>query len=221
MATSCPGFYEDARGREVISISIENRTISTEIRGARFTGDSFDDLMPAASPGAELPFSLHHGALCSCTIEWTMPVTLATGDGDRTASLDCRLALGDQAQRGGLDREDLYITLHHDAWQAAAGPAGGMFETALIGLQRQLPPGVGLKACISCGLSDYSPAGNGLFGDLACFRGNADVYLTVSSKREIFQIWDTLTEYVAETHLCPSYQRRRPHAGYRGGFPEA
>jgi hypothetical protein len=60
-----------------------------------------------------------------------------------------------------------------------------------------------------------------LFGDLACFRGNADVYLTVSSKREIFQIWDTLTEYVAETHLCPSYQRRRPHAGYRGGFPEA
>ena len=221
MTTNCPGFYSDSRGREAIRVSIENRTIGTEIRGVSFSGDSFDDLMPATSPGTEIPFSLHHGALCSCTIEWTMPVTLATRDSDQTAGLGCRLILGDQGQRGGLGREDLHLTLDCKTGHAAIGAAAGDFETALIAVQRDLPPGVDLKACISCGLSDYSPAGSGLFGSLACFRGNADAYLTVSSKQQIFQIWDTLTEYVAETYLCPRYQRRQPKAGYRGGFPEA
>jgi hypothetical protein len=221
MTSNCPGFYSDSRGREAIRISIDNRTISTEIRGVRFTGDSFDDLMPATNPGTEIAFSLHHGALCSCTIEWTMPVTLATRGCDQAADLHCRLILGDPGQRGGLDREDLHLTLNYNTGRAASGAAAGDFETALIAVQRELLPGVELKACISCGLSDYSPAGSGLFGSLACFRDNADAYQTVSSKQQIFQIWDTFTEYVAETYLCPRYQRRKPHAGYRGGFPEA
>jgi Zinc-binding dehydrogenase len=67
---------------------------------------------------------------------------------------------------------------------------------------------------------DYSPAGSGLSGDLACFRDNKAAYLEVSGKRELFQVWDTLTEFVRETHLCPHYARRSAHAGYRGGFPD-
>jgi hypothetical protein len=137
-----------------------------------FTGDSFDDMTPATSPDAEIPFSLHHGALCSCTIEWTMPVTLATRDSDQAADLHCRLILGDPGQRGGLDREDLHLTLHHNTGHATNPAAAGDFETALIAVQRALPPGVDLKACISCGLSDYPPGGSGLFGSLACFRGS-------------------------------------------------
>lgn len=59
-----------------------------------------------------------------------------------------------------------------------------------------------------------------VFAGEACFRDNKAAYQAVSNKRELLQAWDTRTEFVRETHLCPDYQRRRPHAGYRGGFPE-
>ncbi len=55
-----------------------------------------------------------------------------------------------------------------------------------------------------------------MFGCMACFRDNKENYLQVSSKADIFRIWDTLTEYVQETYLCPEFQRRRPGTGYRG-----
>lgn len=110
--------------------------------------------------------------------------------------------------------------LRWNSSQVATTTSHGLFETALADIQRQLPADTDLKACISCALADYLPAGNGLFGTLACFRDNQQAYLQAHSKFDIFQIWDTVTEYVAETYLCPQYQQRGRHSGYRGGFPD-
>jgi hypothetical protein len=147
-----------------------------------------------------------------------MPVSMIAPSGHTTAQLSCQLILGDPAASGGLDREDLTLALHYQAVHVRTAHAHGYFETALADIQRQLPPGLTLKACISCAFSDYSPAGNGLFAGLACFRDNKEAYLAVSTKWQMFQVWDTLTEFVPEIYLCPSYQQRGPHAGYRGGF---
>ena len=38
-----------------------------------------------------------------------------------------------------------------------------------------------MKACINCAISDYSPYGNGLFGNMICFRGNKAGYLALPS----------------------------------------
>jgi hypothetical protein len=73
-----------------------------------------------------------------------------------------------------------------------------------------------LKACINCAFSDYSPCGHGLFGGLACFRDNKQAYLSVQTKRDLFEIWSTMTEFVQETFLCSEFERRAPGAGYRG-----
>ena len=62
------------------------------------------------------------------------------------------------------------------------GPPHGLFEDALVGIQRQLPPDTVLKACISCAFSDYHPAGSGLSAILACSRDNKAAYLQVSGK---------------------------------------
>jgi hypothetical protein len=35
---------------------------------------------------------------------------------------------------------------------------------------------------------------------LACFRDNKAACQAVSGKRELFQVWDTRTEFVRETH---------------------
>ncbi|MBA2544438.1 MAG: hypothetical protein H0V17_32650, partial [Deltaproteobacteria bacterium] len=85
-----------------------------------------------------------------------------------------------------------------------------------LDLQQKLPEGGYLRACIGCGLSDYSPIGNGLFGGLACFRETKTAYRAVSTKTGLFAIWDSLTEFVQETYVCPEFERRRPGAGYRG-----
>lgn len=220
MTSRWPGIYSDARGRESISISMNRFVLSLELRGVTFTGDSFDDLAPTTSLDGSALFTLHHNALCACTLEWTMPVTVATPDGDSLADLGCRIVLGEPADRGGLAQEDLGLTLHINDGTAVAASQHGDFETALAAIQRQLPAGQELKACISCAYSDYSPGGNGVFGELACFRDNRQPYLSVRSKTDLFRLWDTLTEHVPETYLCPQYQRRGPHAGYRGGFPD-
>jgi hypothetical protein len=213
------GAYSDVYGHEQITINIDGLTLSTELRGVTFTGDP-DALAPATGLPPDAPFPLHLGTLCSCTLQWHMPVSIISPSGQTTAELSCQLVLGDPAPSGGLDREDLTLALRYREVHVRTSRAHDDFESALADIQRQLPPGLTLKVCISCAFSDYSPAGNGLFGGLACFRGNKEAYLAVSSKREMFQVWDTRTEFVPEIYLCPSYQQRGTHAGYRGGFPD-
>ena len=86
----------------------------------------------------------------------------------------------------------------------------------MLDLQGRLPSGTFMKACINCAFSDYSAYGHGLFGGLACFRGNKAGYRVVTGKDELFDVWDTLTEFVQETHLCQDFERRMPETGYRG-----
>src|SRR3954469_23584389 len=88
-------------------------------------------------------------------------------------------------------------------------------------LQRKLPPGPFMKACINCDFSDYSPYGHGLFGNMICFRANKAGYLALPSgadfeKDAYFAVIDTVSEMVQETHLCPEFERRQPGTGYRG-----
>jgi hypothetical protein len=73
-----------------------------------------------------------------------------------------------------------------------------------------------MRACFSCAFSDYSPAGHGLFGGLACFRGAKEEYAGVQDKRGIFELWSRRTEYVQETHVCEEHRPRVPGTGYRG-----
>jgi hypothetical protein len=90
------------------------------------------------------------------------------------------------------------------------------FEQALLDIARKLPEGMYMKTCFFCSFSDYSPAGSGLFGTLACFRDNKQAYLAVQSKHALFEIWDTLTGSVQETYHCDEFERRKPGTGYRG-----
>jgi hypothetical protein len=68
----------------------------------------------------------------------------------------------------------------------------------------------------TCGLSDYSPSGQQLFGDLGCFRGVSAAYRKVASKWEMFALWPSLTESVQETHVCAEWEARPAGRGYRG-----
>lgn len=210
--TTMPAIFTDKRGSEQIEFQTTGTWLTTKIRGIGFEGREFDSLTPEV---ASDQFDLSHGDLCGCHFRVEMPVRLHAPEGLRHVNIQANINLGLANERfghtGGV-RVDLVLP----ELSIGSSVDTGFFENALLSLNSQLPEGFSLEACITCGLSDYSPAGNGSFGCLACFRHVAAQYRQVQSKSDIFTLWDRLTEYVQETHYCPCFERRLPGTGYRG-----
>ncbi|WP_256726952.1 DUF6304 family protein [Streptomyces acidiscabies] len=121
-----------------------------------------------------------------------------------------------------VDEQTLSVFLRLDGHDHHASEGLHDIESALHDIQRHLPSGTRLKACVACAWSDYSPAGSGLMGSLACFRDAKDAYRRVSGKHGpdgIFACWDLLTEFVQETWVCGEFEQRVGDPGYRGAFP--
>lgn len=213
-----PGLYQDALGVEAATVRNDGQTLRVALRGVEFRGSDFDALEPASGVEAaeKAGFRLSHGALCACQLDFTMPLEIATAKGPCTCKMRVALTLGEPGPDGALDREELLLELAFEGRTLRSSGKDGWFEDALREIGRQLPEGAHLRACIGCALSDYNPVGHGLFGGLACFRGNKAAYLRVRGKEDLFAVWPTMTEYVQETHLCPEFERRAPGAGYRG-----
>lgn len=220
-----PGRYTDRHGTEAVVFESDGRElIRTTIRGVRFEGYSMDGLGALGGEPPEASFTFFDGALCSCLLEWEVPLSVAVErQGVRTAVLDCELRLGAPGRPGrGLDAETLTTTLRLDGHAYRSRDGQGDFESTLTDIQRLLPAGVRIRACVACAWSDYNPAGSGLMAGLACFRDVKDRYRQVDGKhgpRGIFALWDEHTEFVQETWLCGEFEHRAGDAGYRGAFP--
>jgi hypothetical protein len=210
--------YRDRFGEERTSIHNDGNKLSITIRGVEFRGGDFDSLEPASDTDPSLlsSFTLQINELCSCVIDAEIPVPVVTPHGITEGVLAVHLELGDPAPNGGIDWEHLTLRLRFGEQALTSRGWSGWFEDEMLDIQRQMPEGTYLKACINCAYSDYSPLGHGLFGGLACFRGNKSGYRAVRTKRDLFGIWNTMTEFVQETFLCPEFERRAPGTGYRG-----
>lgn len=173
------------------------------------------ELAEPVMEGCEQPPDLADGELASCTVEWRMPLTVA-GIETGVADLRVRLLLGDPDPRRGVDSIELELELALPTGTVGTAKSHGWMEDALLDLQGQLAEGVSLRACITCAFSDYSPAGAGLFGTMACFRGSKDAYRAVRTKWDLFRLLPESSGWVQETFLCDQYGRRASNTGYRG-----
>jgi hypothetical protein len=205
-------------GQELTSITNDGRVLSMTVRGIQFKGSDFDSLEPMGEPDPVrlASFTLSRGELCSCKIEADIPMPVVTPHGIAEGVLGVHLELGDPAPTGGIDREHLALKLAVEGQVIISKGWSGWFEDELLDIQKQLPEGTYMKACINCAFSDYDPIGHGLFGGLACFRDNKGGYLSVKTKRDLFDVWKTMTDFVQETYLCPEFGRRVTGTGYRG-----
>ena len=218
MDATYPATYRDRHGEVYTSIRDDGKLLSMEVRGITFAGSDFDDLEPPEDVelSGQSQFTLQLNSLCSCVIEFQMPIPVVCDDGIVDATLYVRIELGDPKPNGGIDKQSVELELRFDDNSLKSHGRSGWFEDELLDIQKQFPQGTFMKACINCAFSDYNPAGSGMFGCMACFRDNKEEYLSVKSKQDIFRIWDTLTEYVQETYVCPEFERRLPGTGYRG-----
>ena len=211
--------YCDRRELEKSVLTNDGKVLRTVLRGVSFAGADFDQLEP--TPGQHdatqiASFTLANNTLCACVIDGTLPVMLVSEQREVPGCLEYRLELGDPAPNGGIDRETLCLSIKIGQRRYASAGRSGYFDDELADLVLSLPDGVRMKCCWTCAYSDYFPSGNGLFGGLACFRDNKVGYARVKGKAQLFQIQDTMTEFVQETHLCAEHDWRPPGTGYRG-----
>lgn len=218
-----PARYTDRSGTERVMILDDGDSLSMVVRGVRFRGTDFDCFKPQGVPDSAqwALFTFLHGRLCFCVIEADIALPVMTPTGAVDGLLTFKLELGDPLPTGQMDPGRLTLRLEVDGRAHASGGKTGWFEGEMLDLQRQLPSGTFMKACINCAFSDYSPYGHGLFGNMICFRANKAGYLALPtgegfSKDDYFDVMDTVSEMVQETHLCPEFERRRPGTGYRG-----
>lgn len=210
--------YIDSHGSEEIFIFNDGETLQTIIRGFEFSGDDFDSLEPSndITPEQLKTFTLYCNALCSCEIKCEIPIPIYDKGQHKLGNLVMALYLGQPTPRRGLDREELSLVLHYDSKRLAGSGESGWFEDELVQIQKQLPSGVFMQACINCLYSDYSPLGHGLFGTMMCFRNIKQEYLKVTNKGEFWSVHNQYDRFVQETYLCSEFQRREPNTGYRG-----
>jgi hypothetical protein len=217
MPTTLRAIYSDKRGSENIlisntGISSVEGAMKTTIRGVVFTGNRFDALAPAQP--SEL-FDLAQGDLNNCLFTVHFPIRLQTPDGLRLVEIVAVIKVEIPSRSTYPDTTDVKTYLVQPEFSIASRGASGCIESELLSLESQLPPGFHLQMCLTCGLSDYSPAGQQTFGNLACFRDVVEEYYKVHSKADIFALWKRLTEYVQETHYCTAYELRPKDRGYR------
>jgi hypothetical protein len=212
------GTFVDSRGTERIVISNDGCTLTTEIRGVRFSGSDFDALRAEPERGAEAGtlFSLLDGCLCACEIRCAIPVAASVAGKRVHVPLTVELSLGEPLPNGSLSHERLKLTLELPSRTIQSSGRSGWFEDELLEITRALGRDERLLACITCQFSDYHPVGHGLFGGLACFRDVKEEYLAVSDKHGLFAIWNRRTELVQETFVCAEHAERRLGSGYRG-----
>jgi hypothetical protein len=210
------GTYTDAGGRDDIAFLNDGGTLRVTIRGVEFTGSDFDGLSPVAGSTNLGGFALHRDALCACSFAFDIPVAMIVEGSEISGRLRAELELGAPAPNGGIDREQLKLTLEYGDHRVTSSGTSGWFEDELARIQEQLPEAVFIKACINCLFSDYSPYGHGLFGGMMCFRNMKGEYLRVKSKRDFLAIHGRQERFVQETYLCPEFSRRVAGTGYRG-----
>jgi len=209
---SLEGSYADEAGIDQVTWSIadSNRPgwagryeITGRIRGVQVSGADFTDLEPDA---AFTTLTLNPaGEIDNCELRVQVPATL-NGAHSPQGLLALTFHLGAGTYEPVVDAA---IT---------AGPTTvrnsqeERLEEVLGGLVRQLGE-VEWECCLTCGLSDYNPGGNGLMG-MRCHREARSQYLSARSKMEYWSV--PVTEEVPEFYRCDQYERRRSGTGYRG-----
>jgi hypothetical protein len=175
--------------------------ITATIRSAEVSGVDFDALEPAARSEA---LSLNSaGELDDCILTLRVPVTVHPA-GTSYLELAMELRHGAAAPRTTATLVINNERVTHTQAEILEVVLGALIEPAK---PRRW------ECCLTCGLSDYSPAGQGLMG-MRCHRDSRDQYLAVTSKADY---WDVpVTELVPEFYRCEVYEPRSPGTGYRG-----
>ena len=212
--------YTDKFGEVKTAIQNDGKELIMVVRGVKFKCNMLDDWEPTdvSNPEILVLFQLHpiFGTLYKYVLDFEIPLLVAYHIQIFRAVLRVHLEMdGVETDKMG-GREELILELDVDGKCFRSCGKHGWFDDELQEIGNILPEGMYIKSCFNCALSDYNPAGFGLFGGLACFRNTKQEYLSLKGKAAFFNLKDKITELVQETYLCSEFEKRIPGTGYRG-----
>ncbi len=223
-----PVTYQDQHGMINTHFLSDGSTLQIKLRGLTFQGTSFDAL---EGPVNEQLFNYDHfnppvstALLTDCRFELSLPIQLLHRQEQREQTLLAKIQVGKSWEGEAVSA--IILQLQLDEQLITAKDQDGFFETALIHLQQKLPDDISLNCCLSCRHSHYFPGGNGMFGDLICFRNAQNELASIHDKSSLLEVLEkhqktaTLFE-VQETFLCASFQNIRPGDWCYKGWPGA
>ena len=215
-----PAKYIDKFGEEQITIKNNGKELIMVVREVEFRCSALDDWEPVKETNPENlnSFLIHpiFNRLYQYELEFEIPVLVMKSFQLLQGILKIHLDLeGVETNRAG-GREDLLLVLHVNEQQFKSCGKHGWFDDELQEIVNAMPQDMHMKTCYGCAFSDYSPAGFGLFGELACFRNTKQEYLSLNGKAAYLKLHDKVTEFVQETYLCPEFEKRISGTGYRG-----
>jgi hypothetical protein len=215
---SCPTTYQDANGSVSTTLQTDGKSLRIEIRDVVFEGEDLDSLSPVADtkPQSLQQFQIHQECLCDCRFDVEISIQVTTPNGVEDGLIKAWLDLGKPSSEGGIRGRSRKTSTQIPRPRIRINRQKRLVRGRAFGTRKTITHRMPHEALHHMCVFRYSPYGHGMFGCLACFRGNKAEYSQVKSKGDMFRVWRTLTEYVQETHLCEEYELRKPGTGYRG-----
>ncbi|WP_108870053.1 DUF6304 family protein [Aquimarina aquimarini] len=208
--------YQDKRGAETIYIKSDGSDMFFTLRGIDFEGHDFEILTATEIDETKFDYELFadgSGDLTNFRLTIQIPILLfnAVTKNTFTETLIAYIEVGETTTIEEVDSEINSLLITTSFGEFGVKNKLEWMEDALIALQKQLPENIYLKTCLSCKYSNYSPYGNGMFGNIYCFKNFKKELKRVNDKHDLLDIWtkEAMDEgnifSVQETFDCPEH----------------
>ena len=215
-----PAKYSDKFGEEQTTIQNDGKDLIMVVREVEFRCSMLDDWEPTRETNPEhlKSFLIHpiFNTLYRYKLEFEIPIPVMKSFQVLQGILNIHLDIEGVETNHAGGREDLLLVLQVDEQRFESCGKHGWFDDELQEIVNAMPKDMQIKTCYGCAFSDYSPAGFGLYGGLACFRNTKQEYLSLKGKAAYFKLQDRMAGLVQETYLCDEFEKRIPGTGYRG-----
>lgn len=199
-----PTLYQDKFGKETSEFSSNGSDLYITLRGIEFEGGCFEALEGKIDKSkfeyVEFQGEENFGDLKNCKFKVIFPAKFIVSNEEKIGSLKAEIQLEHKEDYG------VKLLFQFKSIQISNSKSYGHFESAIIEIQKKLPNNFKLKNCLSCKYSHYHPLGNGLFGDLYCFKKIKGKTKKIINKETLFSAWDKNVFNTQETYDCEDHK---------------
>lgn len=206
--------FTDKYGTENINITSNGNCLYTTIRNVKFEGGDFEALENKNCEGnfEYNKYKNGSGELTNFRLKITFPIKIEVDKKESSATITFYIETGKNLPIDGLKSIVNSVELVTPNSSFSSAKKVEWFEDAIVNIQNLLPKNTLIKTCLSCKYSNYHPCGNGMFGNIYCFKKLKQQTKLIKNKTDLLNLWtekaiknDTIFS-VQETYDCSEHE---------------
>ena len=177
--------YKDKFGKEETEIYSNGSILNISLRGIKFEGIDFESFEGTIDKNKFEYVLYENGSayLTNYELIIVIPINIVRNGKELIGNIMAFIAIEHNRSVVRLKLESGFGTFENEKEY-------GDFEGAIIEIQKKLPDNTKIKTCLSCKYSNYHPVGNGMFGELYCFKNLKEETKKICNKNDLMDIWD-------------------------------